>query len=132
MNHLVQYSDEALKDELDRRNKERHDNFIAGLDTVTIDEYIECYETGYEWLTKGLNFVHPLGKYVHSNGYVLKGYIPGGPIYFNKYEKYRNPKEYANENILNNHKHKRWIQGFIDGINTFVRDNNLDYPQINT
>lgn len=43
MNHLQQYDDDQLKAELARRSKERHDNFISQLDTVTIDRITYCY-----------------------------------------------------------------------------------------
>jgi len=131
MNHLQQYSDEELKNELVRRNKERHSNFISQLDTLTTDDYIAGYECGYTWLAEGRwNFLHPTATYTYPNGRVLRGYIPGGPTYFNKYDRYRDVEEYKNQNILNKHRSDRWHQGYVDGINTYVRDNNLHYPQI--
>lgn len=126
------WTDEELKMELARRAKEAHDNFIAQLDTLTIEDYIEGYEVGYTWLARGLwNFIHPTATVTYNNGRsTLRGYIPGGPSYFHKYDRYRNPKEYERESTLNNHRHKRWIQGYKDGINYYVRLHNLPYPQI--
>lgn len=125
MNHLIQYSDEELEIELSRRKQERYDNFISALDTVTIDAYIAGYETGYTWLTRGWNFVHPTE---YRNG--IHGYIPGGPLYFNLYDKQCNPKEYQLESVRITHKAKRWHQGYRDGINAYVRDQQLNYPMI--
>ena len=131
-NRLMGWSDKELQLELARREKERHDNFIAELDTLTIQDYIDGYETGYDWLAHGLwNFIHPTETYHYNDGRsVLRGYIPGGPAYWNNYDRWRNPKEYARQNTLNSHAGKRWRQGFIDGINYYVRLHNLPYPQI--
>lgn len=67
--------------------------------------YTDGYKDGYTWLTRGKNFLHPSAP---------KGYIPGGPsaIFYN-YE-YR----------------KAWHEGWIAGINAYVKDNALDYPAV--
>lgn len=70
------------------------------------DAYNRGYTCGYEWLTKGRNFVHPSQP---------KGYIPGGPVAFDQKGAIAN---------------KEWREGWIDGINQYVTNTNLEYPAV--
>ncbi len=60
--------------------------------------YAEGYKVGYEWLEHGWNFVH----YKESGGY-----IPGGPVVFNKVDGAVN---------------KGWVAGWKDGIDQYVAE----------
>ncbi len=63
------------------------------------------HECGYAWLTNGPNFKHPKAP---------GGYIPGGPMYFT-------------DTYIRG---EAWHKGFKTGLNQYVRENNLDYPEI--
>lgn len=84
------------------------------------------YKTGCDWLAKGRwNFVHPLSFFTYDDGTKLYGYIPGGSQTYTKLNPDSNvydtfPKEF----------NKAWRIGYIKGINQYVLDNNLNYPQI--
>jgi hypothetical protein len=81
--------------------------------------YIDGYTDGYSWLTEGANFRHPSEP---------KGYIPGGPYVFTAS---RSDKEDIQAKARMSKKyHDDWMKGWVDGINKYVRDNKLDYPQI--
>jgi len=81
--------------------------------------YDDGYNDGYIWLTRGSNFKHPS---------VIGGYIPGGPYVFNSGKNDKpDVKEYAR---LSTQYHHDWLRGWIDGINQYVTDNNLEYPKV--
>lgn len=100
------------------------------IDPNKADEgYKDGYNDGYNHLAQGRwNFLHPFGEYVYPNGRVLKGYIPGGPYIFQA-RSYDDEKYKALARISKKY-HDDWIKGWIDGINKYVLDNNLPYPQI--
>ncbi len=76
------------------------------------------YESGYTWLTRGKNFRHPNAG----------GYIPGGPFVASARQYDRAwYKQEAKITALGN---QIWRNAWVDGINQYVADNNLEYPVV--
>lgn len=88
------------------------------MDQEITDAYKRGYKDGYEWLTRADNFRHP------SNG----GYIPGGP--WNYSARTFDPIWFKQRAELSVRVNKVWRNAWIEGINQYVIDNNLDYPNI--
>ena len=87
--------------------------------------YNDGFKCGNEWLASGRwNFLHPYDTYTYANGQKLQGYIPGGPSFY-PYTNYDKA-----QSIVGDQLHNQWINGWIDGINKYVRDNNLPFDQI--
>jgi hypothetical protein len=97
-------------------------------DTTVEQMYNAGYTVGYEWLTKGWNFIHPKGSYTYPNGRTIYGYIPGGPTFFIRAEQHA--KEYPALRTKEYNLHKAWRDGYIDGINAYVMKHKLNYPQL--
>lgn len=92
--------------------------------------YVSGYDTGYEWLTRGWNFVHPLETRTFENERVLTGYIPGGPIIWQGKGHYENGSYVEGDRVFPNKARRAWRAGFVAGVNDYVKHNNLDYPMI--
>ena len=90
--------------------------------------YSDGFDVGYTWLTSGLNFIHPSETKRFDGGYVLKGYIPGGPYVFTASN--RDEQKYQALARVSRKYHDDWLCGWVDGINTYVRENNLSYPEV--
>ena len=88
--------------------------------------YAQGYACGYEWLTKGWNFLHPSEKYKYG---WMHGYIPGGPHFNNKYGRW-DTKEHKAESTRIRLCSNVWRDGWIDGINQYVCDNQLNFPMV--
>ncbi len=73
--------------------------------------YSEGFDCGYKWLRMGIQFLHPLSP---------RGYTPGGPIVWA--HRYENGEDKKRKDA--------WRTGWKDGINTYVLEHNLSYPQI--
>ena len=81
---------------------------------TSLDEFkAEGYTSGYTWLQEGRK--HPSEK---------GGYIPGGPG--NYYDSRHNPTMYE----LYREGRKAWVAGWKDGINAYVTEHKLDFPQV--
>lgn len=94
-------------------------------DTRTTDSYYaDGYNTGFEWLTKGWNFVHPAEIRGFANGRALSGYIPGGPIIFPDEKLYS--RYGSNTDPFPHAANQAWLMGFITGINEYVVEKGLD------
>jgi len=78
----------------------------------TVDSYYkDGYAVGYGWLKSGANFKHP-----NTPG----GYIPGGPIIWQHRYGFKGAYDRT----------KAWKNGFIDGINAYVKKYNLPYTTV--
>lgn len=98
-------------------------------ETTEEQEYKEGYKCGYEWLSSGRwNFLHPYGIYTYPDGHKIHGYVPGGPHYITR--AVYGSKEYPAQNNMVSKLHKAWHNGWIDGINKYVKENNLPYAQV--
>ena len=83
------------------------------------EAYKSGYKTGYEWLTRGNNFKHP-----NSHG----GYIPGGPATLRAHS-YDKP-EYKERVKQSEQDNKDWRNGWVDGINAYVKRHHLSYSEV--
>lgn len=93
------------------------------------DGYVDGYASGYEFLTSNQYMKHPSEP---------GGYVPGGPcnLHFRYINKLGNPVEHPTDDInpawttQQNYIHN-WRIGWKAGINQYVKDNNLDFPDVN-
>lgn len=102
-------------------------------DTRTIDSYYEeGYATGFEWLSRGWNFIHPAEIRSFNTYRDLSGYIPGGPTIYPDEKLY--PRYGDNIDPFPHLARTAWVQGFVNGINEYVVQHGLDtligYPII--
>ena len=89
-------------------------------DTSKQKQYHDGYNNGYNWLAeKRWNFVHPSQEH---------GYVPGGAQFYTRAN--FNEPGYRTELALTYEYNKAWRNGWIDGINQYVRDNDLDFPMV--
>lgn len=80
--------------------------------------YQDGYNNGYDWLKSGRwNFVHPMERRTFANGRELDGYVPGGPIL-------------DDTDPFHGAARSAWIQGWKDGINTYVEKHNLPFGKV--
>jgi len=112
---------------------QRRKNKMFVDETTESLEYAKGFDCGYKWLASGRwNFLHPSASYTYPNGRKIYGYIPGGPSYFIRASV--NDRDYSKklreETSMKNTLAKAWCNGWIDGINKYVRTNNLSYPQV--
>ena len=88
--------------------------------------YNQGYEDGYSWLTKGWNFIHPNGSYTYPSGYTIRGYVPGGPSVWNPDLR----DNYGRKGAYDHKARVEWITGWVNGINAYVKDKGLDFPEV--
>ena len=99
-------------------------------DETTLEaEYKKGFDSGYKWLTRGWNFLHPYGSFTYASGHTIKGYFPGGPIYFPRAHTWEDKIRRQQMSLIHD-LNIAWRNGWIDGINSYVRHNKLDYPMI--
>lgn len=85
------------------------------------DFYFSGYECGYTWLIQGEKYINGF-KHPSERG----GYIPGGPLIFSKFRDYNS----RNSDPFPGQARDAWRKGFIEGINDYVSERGLHFPQV--